>query len=54
MVLTVAREFMRGMAQPFDRLQVGRSLLSEAQVNALDATRKWRVQQYEPEAAAAP
>ena len=29
MLLTVAREFMRNMAQPFDRGAVGKSLLSE-------------------------
>ncbi|GFH24841.1 DNA repair helicase UVH6 [Haematococcus lacustris] len=32
----VARDFMRGMAQPIDRAEVGRSLLSQEQVNALD------------------
>lgn len=37
MLLTVTRDFMRCMAQPFDRGSVGSSLLSEAQVNALDA-----------------
>ncbi len=37
MLLTVAREFMRSMAQPVEAGAVGRSLLSEAQVNALDA-----------------
>ncbi|KAL6748525.1 hypothetical protein V8C86DRAFT_1139607 [Haematococcus lacustris] len=36
MLLTVARDFMRGMAQPIDRAEVGRSLLSQEQVNALD------------------
>lgn len=36
MLLCIAREFMRGMAQPYDRNAVGKSLLSEAQVNALD------------------
>lgn len=36
MLLHVAREFMRSMAQPLDRAAVGRSLLSEAVVNALD------------------
>ncbi|KAF5843023.1 DNA repair helicase [Dunaliella salina] len=35
MLLTVTREFMRNMAQPFDQASVGRSLLSEAQLNAL-------------------
>lgn len=30
MVLTVARDFMRSMAQPIDRAEVGRSLLSQA------------------------
>lgn len=36
MLLCIAREFMRGMAQPYDRNAVGKSLLSEPQVNALD------------------
>ena len=36
MLLCIAREFMRSMAQPYDRSAVGRSLLSEAAVNALD------------------
>ncbi len=35
MLLTVAREFMRQMAQPYDRGQVGQALLNEAQANAL-------------------
>ncbi len=33
MLLTVAHEFMRKMAQPFDRERVGESLLTEEQVN---------------------
>jgi DNA excision repair protein ERCC-2 len=37
MLLTVARDFMRSMAQPIDRMEVGKSLLSQAQVNALEA-----------------
>ena len=37
MLLCIAREFMRSMAQPYDRAAVGRSLLSEATVNALDS-----------------
>ncbi|KAL4423122.1 hypothetical protein ABPG77_004805 [Micractinium sp. CCAP 211/92] len=36
MLLCIAREFMRSMAQPYDRSAVGRTLLSEAAVNALD------------------
>jgi len=39
MLLCIAREFMRSMAQPYDRSAVGRSLLSEAAVNALDTAR---------------
>lgn len=39
MLLCIAREFMRGMAQPYDRNAVGRSLLSEAQVNARNAAK---------------
>lgn len=38
MLLTVARDFMRSMAQPFDRGEVGRMLLNEAQVNLLEAS----------------
>jgi len=38
MLLTVARDFMRSMAQPFDRGEVGRLLLSEEQVNMLEAS----------------
>jgi hypothetical protein len=33
----VAREFMRSMAQPYDRQGLGRSLLSQEAVNALAA-----------------
>ena len=36
MLLCIARDFMRAMAQPYDRAALGRSLLSEAAVNALD------------------
>lgn len=36
MLLCIAREFMRSMAQPYDRAATGRSLLSEATVGALD------------------
>ena len=36
MLLHVAREFMRSMAQPYDRLQVGKSLLTEEQANHMD------------------
>lgn len=39
MLLHITREFMRAMAQPFDRGAEGRSLLSETAVNALDAAR---------------
>lgn len=35
MLLCIAREFMRSMAQPYDRGAVGKSLLSEEAVNAL-------------------
>lgn len=38
MLLTVTRDFMRSMAQPFDRGEVGRMLLNEAQVNLLEAS----------------
>lgn len=37
MLLHVAREFMRAMAQPYDRLAIGKSLLTEEQANALGA-----------------
>ena len=37
MLLCIAREFMRAMAQPYDRTAAGRALLSEATVNALDS-----------------
>ena len=37
MLLHVAREFMRSMAQPYDRLAIGKSLLTEEQANALGA-----------------
>lgn len=36
----VAREFLRSMAQPFDRAAVGRSLLSQEQLDALEAATK--------------
>ncbi|KAK9823916.1 hypothetical protein WJX72_006337 [[Myrmecia] bisecta] len=36
MLLHVAREFMRSMAQPYDRMAVGKSLLTEEQANAMD------------------
>ncbi len=35
MLLCIARDFMRAMAQPYDRNVVGKSLLSEAGVAAL-------------------
>lgn len=35
MLVHVAREFMRSMAQPYDRMQIGKSLLTEAQVNSI-------------------
>ena len=35
MLLCIARDFMRAMAQPYDRNVVGKSLLSEAGVEAL-------------------
>ena len=38
MLLHVAREFMRSMAQPYDRMQVGKSLLTEAQANSMDVS----------------
>ncbi|KAG1659685.1 hypothetical protein FOA52_004324 [Chlamydomonas sp. UWO 241] len=37
MLIHVARDFMRSMAQPIDSVAVGRSLLSAEVVNALDA-----------------
>uniref|UniRef100_A0A061RL20 DNA 5'-3' helicase n=1 Tax=Tetraselmis sp. GSL018 TaxID=582737 RepID=A0A061RL20_9CHLO len=37
MLVHVSREFMRNMAQPYDKGEVGKSLLSEAAVNALAA-----------------
>ncbi|KAK9841666.1 hypothetical protein WJX74_009815 [Apatococcus lobatus] len=37
MLMHVAREFMRGMAQPYDRMAVGRSLLTEEQANSMNA-----------------
>lgn len=36
MLLHIARSFMRSMAQPYDRMQVGKSLLTAAAVAALD------------------
>lgn len=36
MLMHIARSFMRSMAQPYDRLAVGKSLLTAAQANALD------------------
>lgn len=39
MLISIAREFMREMAQPFDRGSVGESLLSKAAVDALEAKR---------------
>ena len=39
MLLHVARQFMRSMGQPYNRLDVGKSLLTEAQVNSMDAAR---------------
>lgn len=36
MLLTVTRDFMRSMAQPFDRGEVGKLLLSETQVQMLE------------------
>jgi len=39
MLMHVAREFMRSMAQPYDKGIVGKSLLSEAAVNALATAR---------------
>ena len=37
MLLHVAREFMRSMAQPYGRLAIGKSPLTEEQANALGA-----------------
>jgi DNA excision repair protein ERCC-2 len=37
MLVHVAREFMRTMAQPYDARGLGKSLLSEAGANALGA-----------------
>ena len=39
MLMHVAREFMRSMAQPYHRMQVGKSLLTEEQANAMDVSR---------------
>jgi DNA excision repair protein ERCC-2 len=36
MLLHIARDFMRSMAQPYDRMAVGRALLTEEQANSLD------------------
>lgn len=38
MLMHVARDFMRAMGQAYDRGQVGKSLLTEEAVNALDTT----------------
>lgn len=38
MLMHVAREFMRGMAQPYNRMQIGKSLLTEEQANAMDVS----------------
>mmetsp|Transcript_5423 Transcript_5423/g.11986 ORF Transcript_5423/g.11986 Transcript_5423/m.11986 type:complete len:760 (+) Transcript_5423:301-2580(+) len=40
MLMHVARDFMRAMAQPYDRGAVGQSLLSEEAVNALGAAQE--------------
>jgi DNA excision repair protein ERCC-2 len=37
MLLHIARDFMRSMAQPYDRMAVGRALLTEEQANTLDS-----------------
>ena len=34
MLMHIARDFMRSMAQPYDGLAIGKSLLTEAQANA--------------------
>lgn len=39
MLVSIARDFMRTMAQPYDRGAVGKSLLNEAAVNALETAR---------------
>ena len=36
MLLHIAREFMRTMAQPYNRLAVGESLLTQAQADGLN------------------
>ena len=36
MLMHVARDFMRHMAQPYDRLAVGKSLLTQAQADGLN------------------
>jgi DNA excision repair protein ERCC-2 len=36
MLLHIARDFMRSMAQPYDRMAVGRALLTQEQANGLD------------------
>jgi len=39
MLVAIARDFMRGMAQPYERGEVGKSLLTEEAVNALETAR---------------
>jgi hypothetical protein len=42
MLLVVTRDFMRAMAQPYDRGQIGKSLFSHEQVEALEEVRQGR------------
>eukprot|EP00877_Chromochloris_zofingiensis_P005022 jgi/Chrzof1/14520/Cz09g05250.t1 len=46
MLVVVAREFMRSMAQPYDKGAVGKSLLSAEAVNALEAAHERQQQLY--------
>jgi len=40
MLLIVARDFMRAMAQPYDRGAIGKSLFSAEQVEAIEEQRQ--------------
>ena len=42
MLLVVTRDFMRAMAQPYDRGAIGKSLFSLEQVEALEEARQGR------------
>jgi hypothetical protein len=45
MLLAIARHFMRAMAQPYDRLAIGKSLLTEEQVRGAGGSgnQSWRI-----------